>query len=459
MLKKHSYSAEDNSMFVNSVAQPSPSTNTQTPLRNTEVTNNTTTNSTSDSLSITSTRTAIAMKVITQHVEMSLEINNPVMHIKKSRHDDNHHHGSHADKLADKVIQKFHHEKSSHHKGIPEKARHAEAANTVRLQVARGFESATLALSKLGIMDNSVENDVAQTRAQLDTTINQVADTPVDSPKTEVPVSDVKRTTTNMVSTARSMSTALQITTKDGDTVTVNFSRSEIMIAGNAESEEGSVVYAGFSSSSQIGINIEGDLNKKESKSIEKIVNRVTKLAEKMFNGNVGDAMQKLGNLKINPKSLASMSLSMSSSIAYQAVSTYSETSRIPNDDAVTTQNAIQTSPGATTALAAGGIEDNSQADTTSPVEPAGQTAAQTVQETADVVNTTVEENALENPYQTIQNLFSQITNMIYSGQQNITESHKSFVSELFNSIVENVENQQNDNETDEDTPIDEIAA
>ena len=439
-------------MQITSPTQSSPSSSIQVPKNNTAITNNhfeTPTNSTSsvaDTLSITSSKSMVVMKVITQNVELALEIKNPVMHINKDEDDSDsrHHIDNQAKKLTDKIIQKFHHEKESNSKDMPEKIRHSDAANSIRSQVARGFENATLALSKLGMFDDSVKNDVEQTRSQIDSSIDRITDTHLEG-SDEAPASTVAAVTSNMVSVARAVSTALQIITKDGDTVTLNLSRSQAMTAGNSVGPEDSLTYAGYVSNTQIEISIDGDINKKEKESIEKIVKRLNKLADKMFNGDSGNAMEKLSKLKINTETLASMSLSMSSSISYQAVSTYSETSRVTDNIALPINDSPQLPKKVDTELDNNLV--NNQTDAITTTKPAGQVAAQVIQETANTVNTTVEEDTLDNPFQSIRNLFTQIADMLHSQQPDITDSHKTFVSELFNNIIDNLHDEHEETE------------
>ena len=66
-----------------------------------------------------------------------------------------------TDKLINKVVQKIHDEKSSSAEDLSDEDSYSVAIKSVRVKVAQGVESATLTLTRLGMMDNSVANNMA----------------------------------------------------------------------------------------------------------------------------------------------------------------------------------------------------------------------------------------------------------------------------------------------------------
>jgi len=443
-------------MQITNFAQPNPGVQV-TAATNTAVNGNTEqlSNSvapTSDRLSITSDRITLARQVVTQQVEIALELKSPVAHSKHAAGDDDR-----VDQLVNKVVQKIHDEKAAKADDDSDD-HHSAAVSSVRVKVARGFENAVAALSRSGNVDGPVANDVEQVRSRVYAAIDNVAGQPVSVPPAaggaDAPAANVETTRLDMVSAQRDMSSSLQLTTRDGDVVTVNLSRSQALTAGSITGPEGSLLYAGAASSSLIDISVQGNLSEKENESIRKVVESINKLAEKMFSGDTGAAMEKLGELKINTEYLAGMSLSMSSSISYQAVSAYSQVSRLP-DESVSAAPSTPSAVNAGNSVAASGgapVLDQSAAPV---VDAAGANAVPVVAEAAAVVNDAVASDAFEDPFDSVRNLFAQIADMFSSLRGDVSDEHKDFVSELFKGIVDRSEDEQGyDKKLDQDDGV-----
>lgn len=400
--------------------------------------------STADTVSITANKIMIAQQLVTQQVDIALEIKSPMTYASHDSDDD------HADNLVNKIIQKIHHEKASNDDDLSDEDKHLAAVKSVQVKVAQGFESATFAMTRLGVMDDSVATNVEQTRSRVDAAINQVASQPAG----DVGSANVETATVNMVSAKRELASSLQITTREGDVVTLNFNRSQAVTAGSAEGAGGSLAYAGAASSSLIEFSVQGDLSEKESKSISKVVKRINQLAEKLFSGKTGAAMEKLSELKINTKHLASMSLSMSSSISYQAVSAYVQVSHLPVESSTAvTQSSVAQSPVPSEGPSKV-ITPEAPALPVTPAEPAGSSVVQVAQETAEVVSEVVASDIFEDPFKEIRNLFAQIADMFSFEHHNVKHEHKNFMSELFKDMVDKLEDdhgEDHDHDSDED--------
>jgi hypothetical protein len=417
-----------------------------------------------DTLSITSGKIFIAQQIVTQQIDIAFEIKSPASTVSQASAD-----GNPVDQLVNKVVQKIHDEKSENTEHSSDDEKHSAAVKSVRVKVSQSFENATLALSNSGVMDASVANNVAQTRSRVDAAIDQVASQPVTGAASEILPANVETTAINTLSVKRDLSTSLQLATKEGDVVTVNFSRSQATTAGGVQSDKGSLLYAGSASSSTIAINVQGDLSESESDSIRKVVESISKLAEKLFSGNTGAAMEKLGELNIDPEILASMSLSMSSSFSYQAVSAYAQVSRLPAESAPAVQAPVQS--GSAVPAASPTVTDaaNNQTASAAPVvdqvatqEPVpasvGSAAAPVIREAAGVVNDAVATDVFENSFNAIRDLFAQIADMFAPAQNEVTDKRKDFVSELFNNIVDKAEDENNEKK-DIDDEVTNLAA
>ena len=441
-------------MQVTNFAQPNPGVQV-TAATNTAVNGNTeqlsnSVTPVSDRLSITSNKITLARQVVTQQIDIALQIKSPVNYSKHAGDDDD----DQVDQLVNKVVQKIHDEKSAKAEDSSDD-HHSAAVRSVRIKVAQGFENAVAVLSRSGNVDGPVANDVEQVRSRVDAAIDQVAGQSAVG-GAETPAANVETTTLNMVSAQRDLSSSLQLTTRDGDVVTVNLSRSQALTAGSATGPGGSLFYAGAASSSLINVSVQGDLSEKENESIRKVVESINKLAEKMFSGNTGAAMEKLGELKINTEYLAGMSLSMSSSISYQAVSAYSQVSRLPDESAPAVQvsTAPSTPPAVNTAnsVAAPEVTPVVNQSATPVVDAVGASAVPVVAEAATVVNDAVASDAFADPFGSVINMFAQISDMFSSIRGDVSNDHKDFVNELFKGIVDKSEGEHgHDKKIDQD--------
>jgi len=478
-------------MQVTNLAQPSPGVQAplgaKTAVNNNAVPISTTAASAADTLSLSSNKIVIAQQVVTQQVEIALEIKTPVFSAPQSSNTVQ----GQANQLANTVIQTIHQEAAENSDDISDEDKHSAAVKSVQIKVTQGFSNATFALNQLGLTDNSVNNTVDQTRATVNAAIDQAAGqatgsatgpttnpatAPADGSSTLAPVETIAF---NNVNATRELSSSLQLTTNDGDVVTVNFSRSQSLSAGGVAGSEGSLAYAGAASSSSINFSVQGDLSEDESESIQKVVESISKLAEKLFDGKTGAAMEKLGDLNINTEYLADMSLNMSSSITYKAMSAYAQVSNLPTDGSAATtastangpaiaatpvaSSAPQTNASNTTAnqtSTAATTASGSPAVTGVPAESAAATVQQATLDTVNVVNETVAAETFDDPFKELKNLFSQIANLFAPEQGDTGDDHKDFVSKLFDNIVDKIEdNHGKDHDNDDDASVSELAA
>jgi hypothetical protein len=438
-----------------------PPVGTATVNGSTEQVSNTT--SPSDTLSIASNKIQISQQIVTQQIEIALEIKSPVNSVSQNNDDD------HDARLVNEVVKKIHDEKASNTKNVTNEESHQAAVKSVSVKVAQGFQSAKVSLNNLGIVDNAVETSIEQTRTRIDAAINQIPSTVTGEAGNAAVPAEVETTTFNSVSATRDLTSSFQITTKEGDVVTLDFSRSQSITAGSVEGSEGSIVYAGSASSTQLDFSVQGELSEDESESIKEVVENINELAKKLFKGKIGAAMEKLGELKIDTEYLAGMSLSMSSSISYQAVSAYTQVSRIPGEGTQVNPDLAQS--GTTTPPVQAPVNnnaDNSQVDpaitATGPVdtqntltEPA---VVQVARETSELVDKTIASDIFKNPFGEIRSMFAQIVDMFSIEQSDTGDDHKDFVSKLFEDIVDKLEENHHDNHDDDsDEDVDDLAA
>ena len=229
--------------------------------------------------------------------------------------------------------------------------------------------------------------------------------------------------------------------------------------------DNNTLAFAGASSSSQISINIEGALNEKESKAIEHVIKRVNKLAEKLFEGNIGAAFGKLQSLDVNTKQLSGIALNMSSSLSLTAVSAYSQVSAIADEPAGTpaTETVAGADAGSSPAIdsastsAAPTQVAATQAETVQ--QPAAEVATQVVQEAGQLVDETADAEVFDNPFTEIRKLFSAIADSFAAMNQVISEQQNDFIKRLFNDVVDRVEaNREDDHDADDAHDVENVA-
>ncbi len=401
----------------------------------------------SDTLTLSSDKIVAARQVLTQQIDIALNLNSPAASLNYPA-DSSRLIASDAfsQNLADKVVQKIHDDDSSKSDHESDDDHYQKAVKTVSMQVSQGFEQATAVINRLGIHNYAVAGDVAQSRAQVDQAIEREAARPTPSTDT-IAAFDI--------STRRELSTSLQVTTQDGDTVTINLTRSQELTTATASNGNSSLAYQGSSSSTQIDFTVQGDLSEKERESIEKVVEQVSELAKKVFNGKTGAAMERLSEFKIDTRQLTEVALSMSSSITQQAVGLYAEVSRIPVGQPALAQAPDRPAATSTPAVGSASVSNpavsNDIAVNPPPVhqvsqEPVADVATQVVQDATEVVNNASSSASFENPFKEIGKLFEQIADL-FAKDNHISNAHNDFIKALFGNVIEKLEHDHDDDD------------
>lgn len=123
---------------------------------------------------------------------------------------------------------------------------------------------------------------------------------------------------------------AVRIETRDGDIVTVNFSRisAQAELSAASQSENGSVSGMARASyqSAQISYSVEGELNEEEQAAIDHLLHRVDKIADRFFAGNVQAAFQQASHLNVSGEQIAGVAFALEQRSVQQAVSQYQST-------------------------------------------------------------------------------------------------------------------------------------
>lgn len=394
-----------------------------------------------DSLSITQSNISVAREIMVQQVDIALEINSP----RNFNPEKNIGRDHHINDLVNKVLHKIHDESSSNDGHESDDHHHAETVKSVQFNVNQAFEQSVQVMNKLNIMDSSVASDVAQTQSLVNRAIDQVS-------------MSTESTSLNSSSATRELSTSFQLTTQQGDTITIDLTRSQSLAAGSFQDSSGSLVYASSASETQLNINISGDLNEKESHAIKEVIEDINKLAEKLFNGEMSGAMEKLSELDINTKQLSGLALSMSSNISYEAVSAYSQVSRMTVSSSSTstqTPDTVQAlSSSSSTATLDVSTSTSIAANSNAPgkneplaqlTKPASMVAVDVAAETTDIIQLATLSNSFNEPLNDVEMLFDQLAELISVEHGHTENRTKNFIKDLFHDLVQQLKMEDDD--------------
>ena len=123
---------------------------------------------------------------------------------------------------------------------------------------------------------------------------------------------------------------SLEVTTREGDVITIDLRRSSaaeasaLAVAGDRG--QGVAVSASRQQESGIRFSVDGDLNREERKSLEKLLHKLDKLADKFVAGDVQGSLKRVAKLGFNDRQLAGFSLQMGYERQVKAVSAYAAT-------------------------------------------------------------------------------------------------------------------------------------
>jgi hypothetical protein len=102
-----------------------------------------------------------------------------------------------------------------------------------------------------------------------------------------------------------------EVTTKEGDKVTINASASY----GANVNRSGNTLTASYSESQAFSLSIEGDLNEEELNSISNLLSKVNTLAEQFYAGDIESAFNQAHNLGLDDNQIAGYALNLSQAI------------------------------------------------------------------------------------------------------------------------------------------------
>ncbi|MES2824056.1 MAG: DUF5610 domain-containing protein [Pseudomonadota bacterium] len=211
----------------------------------------------------------------------------------------------------------------------------------------KGFGEASEQLKALSMLSPEIEADIGQTyelvlqgiddlRSKFITATEKPADvatlksTPKPPAKLQVP--DVLPGTTKLNQAyasyeyARASEFSFELTTAEGDKVTISANSSEGLSVEQGKAGNGNSVYNASASSSQTSSwSVAGNLNVDEIKAINELLGRVDTLAEQFFSGNLDEAFNQALALGYDETQIAGYALHLSQVEIQQATQAYGE--------------------------------------------------------------------------------------------------------------------------------------
>jgi len=132
------------------------------------------------------------------------------------------------------------------------------------------------------------------------------------------------------VATSINHSAEIQITTQQGDVVTISFNQAASSSQSVFQAEQGNSKISAYNEShsyeSGFSMSIEGDLNEDEQKSLTDLINKMSKVSDKFFKGDVESAFKHGLKVGFDTEQIASFSMDLSSERSVQAVAAYQQT-------------------------------------------------------------------------------------------------------------------------------------
>lgn len=194
----------------------------------------------------------------------------------------------------------------------------------------KGFNEAQDIIEGMGLLTPQLSKEIGET-------YNRVIEG-VDKLQSIIKVgSDIERPLVNSLTMAAkslvSEKFSLELTTQDGDKVSIDISRSaETNIASKLENTEDSSTFSVSqqkSSSNRFNLSINGELDEEEMLAINQLLEGVNQISVEFFEGDLDAAFNLALELNFDRQALSSLNLELKKSVKVQAIVAYESTSQI----------------------------------------------------------------------------------------------------------------------------------
>lgn len=195
--------------------------------------------------------------------------------------------------------------------------------------VEQGVNDALGILSSSGNLSDDIRSEIDETRALIFTGLDELSGLQQlvdDGARNEF---GIVNNQANFISTSDQLSrqTSIQIETQDGDQVSINIASFSSFSFNQASASNGNTAITAsqlnISSTSEFNYTVEGELDDGEREAINNLLNNVSEVAKKFFDGNLQDAFDKALSLNINAEELAAFTLDLNYSRSTEVVTAY----------------------------------------------------------------------------------------------------------------------------------------
>lgn len=189
--------------------------------------------------------------------------------------------------------------------------------------IKKGFQDAENILTSLNALSGKIAENVQRTFDLIQGGLDKLGQSSPAQIQHSSSLESIERSS--------SQSLSLDITTNDGDIVTISFQKSESTGSYQAQINNGQTSAAisefNFESSSSFSFAVQGVLDEGESKAIEELLSNVKGVANQFFEGNAGAAFEAGLSLGFNTSELTSFSLNLDRNQAQSVTQAYREIS------------------------------------------------------------------------------------------------------------------------------------
>ena len=135
------------------------------------------------------------------------------------------------------------------------------------------------------------------------------------------------------VATSTRHSAEIQVTTQEGDVVTISLNEAISSSRAGFAMKQGNSKITAYSETSTtesgFSLSIDGDLNKKEEKALAKLIDKMAKVSEKFFGGDVEAAFKHAEKIGFDNKQIAGFSMDLNKQTSVQTVAAYQQTAML----------------------------------------------------------------------------------------------------------------------------------
>ena len=182
-----------------------------------------------------------------------------------------------------------------------------------RKGVELGMQQATEVINGMGLMTEELDKGIAEVGTLMTEGLDKLAEQ--ISGTSPSAITDIKNRYHNVSKAESSSRFDLQITTQEGDKVSIQIDRSSRMmeVTNGKNSEEGASVQqmSQFKSHSSFSFEVQGNLSAEETAAIEELLGKVNTLADEFFNGDLMSAFEQAGELGFDDESIANFALNL----------------------------------------------------------------------------------------------------------------------------------------------------